>query len=173
MLPRWELEQLGLQLLLYSGLLLFQVHRRQSDVSPVRVHDQTRVRRWQQRGGGGEGRDRARDHVRDPARYEGRFSRLGMGSSFRDFTRHFHMFWVVFNMLEVRHAAWQDRKTNNRRLPLWGRRNVYQTLENICLSCRLLVRRRYYSRRSYFLLTEKSVFLHNKYFNIFYPLFRK
>lgn len=116
--PLGELEQLRVQLPLDARPLLPQVQRTQRDVSPVRVHDQARVRRGQQLGGGRERRDRARDPARILARYRGQSGRFVLAIRGGDVTGHFHMFWVVFCMLQVRHAISEDRKTDERQLPL-------------------------------------------------------
>lgn len=104
-LPWGELQQLSVQLLLNSRLLLVQILRRQSDVSPVRVQDQTRVWRRQQLRGGGERRDDAGDAARSPVPSGGRSVRLDRGASGGHFTGRAHMSPVVYGMLEVRHAG--------------------------------------------------------------------
>ena len=121
LLPLGEAEQFGLQLLPDTCPLLVQVHGRQADVSPVRVHHQARVRRWQQLGGGRERRDRARDRARVSARCRGHSGRLDRSTGGGHLPGHVHMFRVVFSMLEVRHTVWEERKSDDRTLPVWKR----------------------------------------------------
>lgn len=78
-------------------------------MSPVRAHDQARVRRRHQLGGGLERRDAGGEG----ARCQGRFGRSGSGFGGGCYGGHVRVFWVVFSVLEVGHAVRGDRKTED------------------------------------------------------------
>lgn len=67
-------------------------------------------------------------------------------------------------------CCWETRKTNNRRLPVWEVRSIYQT-RHICMRRHLLVRGRYYSQFSFsflFFFLPKNLFFYTYYIFIFY-----
>ncbi len=98
-LPAGVFEQLGVELLLYTGAFLPQVQRRQRDVSAVRVQHETRVPRAQQLHRVRERRDETRNTSTGYLRYR----------------RHLRGVWDGLRrsvlLRPVRHAVYMRRST--------------------------------------------------------------
>ncbi len=109
-LPAGVFEQLGVELLLYTGAFLPQVQRRQRDVSAVRVQHETRVPRAQQLHRVRERRDETRNRRGDSAG-----SSRDISTRYLRYRRHIRGVWDGFRssvlLGPVRHAVHMRRST--------------------------------------------------------------